>query len=113
MRLLTWASVTALIFLLLLTSASAQTPQSGKVAGDISCLLENHRAHYLRSDADAWAAMYAEDAVFTGFRGSYRKPLEAISRTLFARALVCDRFSAFLITCGRTGYCSPTRLLIN
>lgn len=57
--------------LILLTSASAQAPQGSTVPGEISRLLEKHRADYLRGGADAWAAMYAEDAVFTGFRGSY------------------------------------------
>ena len=57
--------------LFLLTSASALTLQGSKVDDEISRLLERHRADYLRGDVDAWAAMYAEDAVFTGFRGSY------------------------------------------
>jgi uncharacterized protein (TIGR02246 family) len=56
--------------LILLTSASAQTPQTSKVAEEISRLLEKHRTDYLRGDADAWAALYAEDAVFTGFKRS-------------------------------------------
>ena len=56
--------------LIMLTSASAQTPKTSKVADEIAYLLDMHRADYLRGDADAWAALYAEDAVFTGFQRS-------------------------------------------
>ena len=63
-------SLLALTTLVLLMTASAQTEKTSGVAQEITRLLEMHRADYLRGDADAWAALYAEDAVFTGFKRS-------------------------------------------
>jgi uncharacterized protein (TIGR02246 family) len=33
---------------------------------EIARLLEKHKTDYLKGDADAWAALYAEDATFVG-----------------------------------------------
>ncbi len=38
-------------------------------------MLVAHRADYLKGDADAWAAMYAEDAIFVGV-ANYQRVLE-------------------------------------
>jgi hypothetical protein len=38
----------------------------GAAADEIARLLEKHKGDYLKGDADAWAALYAEDATFIG-----------------------------------------------
>ena len=39
---------------------------NGAEAEEIARLLEKHKTDYLTGDADAWAALYAEDATFVG-----------------------------------------------
>jgi len=55
----------ALGVLLVLGSVSGQPVETkGAAAEEIARLLEVHRTEYLKGDADAWAALYAENAIF-------------------------------------------------
>jgi hypothetical protein len=60
-------TICALSALAVLGSVCAQRVETeGKAAEEIARLLEVHRSDYLKGDADAWAALYAEDATFAG-----------------------------------------------
>jgi uncharacterized protein (TIGR02246 family) len=59
--------------------------QTTRAAEEIAQLLEVHRADYLMGDANAWAALYAEDAVFAGGQ-RYLEGRQAI-REYFAQVM--------------------------
>jgi hypothetical protein len=60
-------TICALGALAVLGSVWAQpVEKKGAAAEEIARLLEVHRTDYLKGDADAWAALYAEDATFAG-----------------------------------------------
>jgi uncharacterized protein (TIGR02246 family) len=65
------ATVVATLVLLGSAGPHGQRQTSG-VADDVTRLLNVHRADYLKGDANAWAAMYAEDAIFVGVAGGQR-----------------------------------------
>ena len=49
--------------------------QANRTAEEVARLLTAHRADYVKGDADAWAAMYAEDALVVGV-ANYQRVLE-------------------------------------
>jgi uncharacterized protein (TIGR02246 family) len=53
----------------------------GAAAEEVERLLQKHKSDYLKGDADAWAALYAEDATFIGG-----------SRNLQSRQAIRDSF---------------------
>jgi uncharacterized protein (TIGR02246 family) len=62
-----WNTVCILGALAVLGIAWAQRAETkGAAADEIARLLEKHKGDYLKGDADAWAALYAEDATFIG-----------------------------------------------
>jgi uncharacterized protein (TIGR02246 family) len=45
----------------------AQRPETkGTAAEEVERILQKHKSDYLKGDADAWAALYVEDATFIG-----------------------------------------------
>jgi uncharacterized protein (TIGR02246 family) len=62
-----WKTICVLGALAVLGSGWAQRVETkGAAAEEIARLLEKHKTDYLKGDADAWAALYAEDATFVG-----------------------------------------------
>ena len=62
-----WKTVCILGTLAMLGIAWAQRAETkGEAADEIARLLEKHKGDFLKGDADAWAALYAEDATFIG-----------------------------------------------
>jgi len=55
--------------------AAAAHGQANRTAEEVTRLLTAHRADYVKGDADAWAAMYLEDALFVGV-GNFQRVLE-------------------------------------
>jgi uncharacterized protein (TIGR02246 family) len=62
-----WKTICVLGALAVLGSGCVQRAETkGAAAEEIAGLLEKHKTDYLKGDADAWAALYAEDATFIG-----------------------------------------------
>jgi len=62
-----WKTMCILGALALLGIAWAQRAATkGAATEEIERLLQKHKNDYLKGDADAWAALYAEDATFIG-----------------------------------------------
>jgi uncharacterized protein (TIGR02246 family) len=62
-----WKTICVLGALAVLGSGWVQRAETKEAAAEeIAGLLEKHKTDYLTGDADAWAALYAEDATFIG-----------------------------------------------
>jgi uncharacterized protein (TIGR02246 family) len=62
-----WKAMCVLGALAVLGLAWGQRAETkGNAADEIARLLEKHKGDFLKGDADAWAALYAEDATFIG-----------------------------------------------
>ena len=62
-----WKTICVLGALAVLGSGWVQRAETKEAAAEeIARLLEKHKTDYLKGDADAWAALYAEDATFVG-----------------------------------------------